>query len=109
MLRCVFVETAFPADGAGPLHGAGAQSASEKLALFLCMLVKRVRTGLGAHRSVTLPMCRADIADFLALTTETVSRTAKDASPNLLTSQPATATADTKPTIPPLPSKGRPK
>ena len=53
----------------------GRKSASEKLASFLCMLDERVGTDLGAYRSVTLPMNRADIADFLALTTETVSRT----------------------------------
>ena len=53
----------------------GRKSASEKLASFLCMLDERVGADLGAYRSVTLPMNRADIADFLALTTETVSRT----------------------------------
>ena len=53
----------------------GRKSASEKLASFLCMLDERVWADLGAYRSVTLPMNRADIADFLALTTETVSRT----------------------------------
>lgn len=53
----------------------GRKSASEKLASFLCVLVERVGTDLGAYQSVTLPMSRSDIADFLGLTTETVSRT----------------------------------
>jgi CRP/FNR family transcriptional regulator len=53
----------------------GRKSASEKLASFLCALVQRVGTDLGQYRSVKLPMSRADIADFLGLTTETVSRT----------------------------------
>jgi CRP-like cAMP-binding protein len=53
----------------------GRKSASEKLASFLCVLAERVGTDLGAYRSVTLPMSRSDIADFLGLTTETVSRT----------------------------------
>jgi CRP-like cAMP-binding protein len=53
----------------------GRKSASEKLASFLCVLVERVGTDLGDYRSVTLPMSRSDIADFLGLTTETVSRT----------------------------------
>ena len=53
----------------------GRKSASEKLASFICVLAERVGTDLGAYRSVTLPMSRSDIADFLGLTTETVSRT----------------------------------
>lgn len=53
----------------------GRKSAIEKLASFLCVLEKRVGMDLGGHRSVTLPMSRSDIADFLGLTTETVSRT----------------------------------
>ena len=53
----------------------GRKSASEKLSSFLCVLADRVGTDLGAYRSVTLPMSRSDIADFLGLTTETVSRT----------------------------------
>jgi CRP/FNR family transcriptional regulator len=53
----------------------GRKSASEKLTSFLCVLAERVGTDLGAYRSVTLPMSRSDIADFLGLTTETVSRT----------------------------------
>jgi len=53
----------------------GRKSASEKLASFLCVLAERVGTKLGEYLSVTLPMSRSDIADFLGLTTETVSRT----------------------------------
>ena len=53
----------------------GRKSASEKVASFLCVLAERFGTDLGVYRSVTLPMSRSDIADFLGLTTETVSRT----------------------------------
>lgn len=53
----------------------GRKSANEKLASFLCVLAERVGTELGVYRSITLPMSRSDIADFLGLTTETVSRT----------------------------------
>lgn len=53
----------------------GRKSASEKLASFLCVLTERVGKDLGAYRTITLPMSRSDIADFLGLTTETVSRT----------------------------------
>ncbi|AXI41399.1 helix-turn-helix domain-containing protein [Sulfitobacter sp. SK011] len=53
----------------------GRKSASEKLASFLCVLVDQVGQDLGGFRQVTLPMSRSDIADFLGLTTETVSRT----------------------------------
>lgn len=53
----------------------GRKSATEKLASFLCVLEERVGEDLGMYREVTLPMSRSDIADFLGLTTETVSRT----------------------------------
>ncbi|MEH6832445.1 MAG: helix-turn-helix domain-containing protein [Sulfitobacter sp.] len=53
----------------------GRKSATEKVASFLCVLEERFGTDLGVYRSVTLPMSRSDIADFLGLTTETVSRT----------------------------------
>lgn len=53
----------------------GRKSATEKLASFLCVLTDRVGQDLGNYRQVKLPMCRSDIADFLGLTTETVSRT----------------------------------
>jgi len=53
----------------------GRKSATEKLASFLCVLSDRVGEDLGAYRQINLPMSRSDIADFLGLTTETVSRT----------------------------------
>jgi CRP-like cAMP-binding protein len=53
----------------------GRKSATEKLASFLCALSERVGEDLGAYRQITLPMSRSDIADFLGLTTETISRT----------------------------------
>jgi CRP/FNR family transcriptional regulator len=53
----------------------GRKSAVEKLASFLCVLTERVGRDLGGFRQITLPMSRSDIADFLGLTTETVSRT----------------------------------
>ena len=53
----------------------GRKSTTEKLASFLCVLSDRVGEDQGAFRAVTLPMSRSDIADFLGLTTETVSRT----------------------------------
>lgn len=53
----------------------GRKSAIEKVASFLCVLGDRVGSDLGAYRSIALPMSRSDIADFLGLTTETVSRT----------------------------------
>ncbi|MCK0097347.1 helix-turn-helix domain-containing protein [Yoonia sp. F2084L] len=53
----------------------GRKSSIEKLASFLMVLTARVGEPLGEFEQVTLPMTRADIADFLGLTTETVSRT----------------------------------
>lgn len=53
----------------------GRKSAAEKLASFLCVMAERVGEDLGAYRQINLPMSRSDIADFLGLTTETVSRT----------------------------------
>lgn len=57
----------------------GRKSSIEKLASFLQVLTERVGEPVGgpsgAYAQVTLPMTRADIADFLGLTTETVSRT----------------------------------
>lgn len=53
----------------------GRKSSIEKLASFLMVLSDRVGEPLGGFDQVSLPMTRADIADFLGLTTETVSRT----------------------------------
>ena len=53
----------------------GRKSSIEKLASFLQVLAERVGEPLGDFQQVALPMTRADIADFLGLTTETVSRT----------------------------------
>lgn len=53
----------------------GRKSAIEKVASFLCVLSDRVGMDQGGRLRVDLPMRRGDIADFLGLTTETVSRT----------------------------------
>lgn len=53
----------------------GRKSAYEKVASFLEVLANRVGSDLGHYTQVSLPMSRGDIADFLGLTTETVSRT----------------------------------
>jgi CRP-like cAMP-binding protein len=53
----------------------GRKSASEKVASFLCVLADRVGSPVGNYTQLGLPMDRSDIADFLGLTTETVSRT----------------------------------
>lgn len=53
----------------------GRKSSIEKLASFLMVLVARAGERLGDYEQVRLPMTRSDIADFLGLTTETISRT----------------------------------
>ena len=53
----------------------GGKTASEKVASFLCLMMQRVGTPLGAYTQVEFPMTRSDIADFLSMTHETVSRT----------------------------------
>jgi CRP-like cAMP-binding protein len=51
------------------------KSALEKVASFLMVLADRIGTPQGNFVSIDLAMTRADIADFLGLTIETVSRT----------------------------------
>jgi CRP-like cAMP-binding protein len=53
----------------------GRKSAAEKVASFLNVMSERVGDDMGVHTCFALPMNRSDIADFLGLTTETVSRT----------------------------------
>lgn len=54
----------------------GRKTAAEKLASFILMLAERARQSATdkAERTVTLPMSRGDIADYLGLRIETVSR-----------------------------------
>jgi len=51
------------------------KSAKEKVASFLVTLAERTGTPIGDYTTYSLPMSRADIADFLGLSVETVSRT----------------------------------
>jgi CRP-like cAMP-binding protein len=51
------------------------KSAQEKVASFLMVLADRIGTPHGDFISIDLAMTRTDIADFLGLTVETVSRT----------------------------------
>jgi len=53
----------------------GRKTAQEKLATFLCSLIKAGKQNGGRQDAIDLPMNRTDIADYLGLTTETVSRT----------------------------------
>ena len=53
----------------------GRKSAAEKVASFLNVMSERVGDDMSVHTRFALPMSRSDIADFLGLTTETVSRT----------------------------------
>jgi CRP/FNR family transcriptional regulator len=53
----------------------GHRSACERVASFLLTLARRSDPGGAPARLVHLPMTRADIADFLGLTIETISRT----------------------------------
>ena len=53
----------------------GRKSAIEKVASFLSVLMDRVGNESDGTLTFDLPMSRSDIADFLGLTIETVSRT----------------------------------
>lgn len=52
----------------------GRRLASEKVAAFLGLLFDRIGEPFGAYRLIRLPMNRSDIADYLGLTPETISR-----------------------------------
>jgi CRP/FNR family transcriptional regulator len=53
----------------------GHRSACERVAAFLLALSQRNERNGGSAHVIDLPMTRSDIADFLGLTVETVSRT----------------------------------
>ena len=53
----------------------GRKTAKEKVVTFLLSLSRRQEAAGAAASPVALPMNRSDIADYLGLTTETVSRT----------------------------------
>ena len=53
----------------------GRKTAREKIASFLLMLSGRAGRRGQTDNPVSVPMTRADIGDYLGLTTETVSRT----------------------------------
>ena len=53
----------------------GRRSAEEKVAAFLIGWRDRLARLSGVAKTVSLPMSRQDIADYLGLTIETVSRT----------------------------------
>lgn len=76
MLRESFLNAAFAEIAGMQDHFMmlGCKSASEKLASFLTVLANRAGTPIGQYVQVHVPMSRSDIADFLGLTTETVSR-----------------------------------
>jgi len=52
----------------------GCKNARERLAFFLLQMEKRQKMATGEADSIHLPMTRGDIADYLGVTVETVSR-----------------------------------
>jgi CRP/FNR family transcriptional regulator len=52
----------------------GRKTAEERIASFLVMVAKRMSQDAAPVREVELPMSRLDMADFLGLTVETISR-----------------------------------
>jgi CRP/FNR family transcriptional regulator, anaerobic regulatory protein len=72
MMRGVMDELALAQDQMLML---GRQSARERVAALLLHLSERALQHGGGADPIELPMTRADIADYLGLTTETVSRT----------------------------------
>ena len=53
----------------------GRKTAKEKLCSFLVNLSKREKKSISSKKIISVPMSRADIGDYLGLTTETISRT----------------------------------
>ena len=53
----------------------GRKTAVEKLASFLLGLARRMNGVDGEDKPIPVPMTRGDVADYLGLTVETVSRT----------------------------------
>jgi CRP/FNR family transcriptional regulator, nitrogen fixation regulation protein len=56
----------------------GRMTAAEKVGLFLIEMSDRARNGGGEYGYIVLPMSRSDIADYLALSVETVCRAMTD-------------------------------
>lgn len=52
----------------------GCKNAREKLAYFLLHMEKRQKAATGEAETIHLPMTRGDIADYLGVTVETISR-----------------------------------
>jgi CRP-like cAMP-binding protein len=55
----------------------GRRSARGRIAMFLTMLEHHLRTPSSRHQTLILPMSRTDIADYLGLSLEAVSRAAR--------------------------------
>ncbi len=53
----------------------GRKTAAEKIASFLLQLARRMGVDVEANAPIPVPMSRGDVADYLGLTVETVSRT----------------------------------